>query len=327
MKQSPLVSIIILNYNGGKFVEKCLSSVMKLEYPNYEVLFVDNASTDGSVSEVKKNFPEISTVENPTNLGFTGGMNIGLEHAHGDMIAFLNIDAEVHPYWLKELVLEAQKDHTVGACAGKVCGFINGKLHVGSHDGLRVNKNLANYDCLQEVSTVCGSAFLVKRSVIDVVGILDEKFFMYFDEVDWCWRMRIAGYKCMYVPNAIAFHKGGGSGMPSQRRIYLSTKNWIRSILKNCELETLPLFLSFVFLKFVLALFQSFSLKESTRTEGRMRLLLYSKACLKNLTGLKDIIYEREKVQKLRKVSDLSLHLFNCTLSFAYITIDRSLLP
>jgi hypothetical protein len=314
-KKFPLVSVIVLNYNGSEFLEECLSSIMKQKYPNREILFIDNASTDESLHIAEKKFPGLRIIKNSNNLGFAGGMNTGIRHASGDMIALVNIDTKLHPDWLEELVHVAQKDPLVGACSGKEYDYDGREEHVTSYG---IDKNLMHLDCLQEVSTVYGSAFLVSRRIIDVVGMLDEKFFMYFDEVDWCWRMRLAGFKCIHVPTAIVYHKVGGSAAPQAFKIYLNIKNQVRSILKNCGIIALFLYLSLMLTKFLFACLKCISFKENKRVEGRVRFLQYLKAYLWNLLNLRDTIQERVRVQKTRKISDRCLHLYDLTLSYGY---------
>jgi hypothetical protein len=298
---------------------------MKLRYPNYEVILVDNASTDGSVRVVERKFPSMQIIRNHTNLGYVGGMNTGIRNARGELFALLCIDTEVHPDWLSELAKVAQKTH-IAACFGKFYDYNDKKRFTGANMLFRINRNTRFQDVVQEASTASGSAWLVKRSVIEVVGLFDDKYFMYFDEVDLCWRMRIASYRIMYVPDAIAYHRSG-SQMKSEYRTYLDTRNWIRSILKNCSIETLLLYQFFIPLKFFLALLSSFSLKKKQRANGRIRLLQYLRACIWNARLLRDTICKRKAIQKLRKISDRNLHLFNFVISNPYITINRSLLP
>ena len=298
---------------------------MKLKYPNLEVLFVDNASTDGSVRVVERKFPSVQIIQNHTNLGYTGGMNTGIRHAQGELFALLCMDTEVHPEWLSELAKVAQKNSDIGACFGKFYGYNDKKRFAGANRLFRINRNTRFQDVVQEASTAPGSAWLVKRSVIKVVGLFDDKYFMYFDEVDLCWRMRIAGYRIIYVPDAIAYHRSG-SQMQSEYRTYLDTRNWIRSILKNCSIETLLLYQFFIPLKFFLALLNCFSLKKNKRANGRIRLLQYLRACIWNARFLRDTIRKRKTIRRLRKISDRKLHLFNFVLSNPYITINRSLL-
>jgi GT2 family glycosyltransferase len=291
-QEYPLVTIVVLNYNGLAFIRKCLSSVMELDYPSYEVLFVDNASTDGSVDEVKTNFPKVKIIENSADLGFAAGMNVGLRYSAGSLIALLSIDTAVQPTWLKALVKQVMKDSLIGACGGKIWTLSNGHYRMGSHDGLKVDKKLRMLEVPQEVSAICGSAFLVNKHVVESVGMLDEKYFMYFEEVDWCWRMRLAGYKCMYVPQAVSWHKGGHSEVPSRSKIYFNSRNWLQSILKNCELKSIIFYSSFLFLKYLLALSQCFSFRKDKRLEGTIRLFEYSHSVFWVIRGLKDIIEE-----------------------------------
>ena len=137
--------------------------------------------------------------------------------------ALLCMDTKVHPDWLSEVVKVAQTSSDICACFGKFYDYSDKERFAGANALFRINRNLRFQDVVQEASTAPGSLWLVKREAIKLVGLFDDKYFMYFDEYDLCWRMRIAGYRIMYVPDPIAYHRSG-SQMQSEYRIYFETK-------------------------------------------------------------------------------------------------------
>jgi GT2 family glycosyltransferase len=221
--KGPLVSIIILNYNGMKFADKCLTSVLNTRYHNFEVIFVDNASTDGSLEYAKKRFGKnrrLRFVVNKKNYGFAKGNNIGLRHAKGEYVVFLNIDTEVDPNWLTELVKVMDSDPTVGAAQSKLltmddqkridaCGLTLTPYGFFAERGSG-EVDRGQYDSAVEIFAAKGAAMAVKREVLEKVGPFDEDYFIFAEEVDLCWRIWLAGYRVVLVPKSIVFHFGAG---------------------------------------------------------------------------------------------------------------------
>jgi GT2 family glycosyltransferase len=296
----PFVTVVILNYNNEQFLEDCLVSVQNQTYPNYEVIIVDNASTDNSLLLLKKTHHQI--IQNKTNVGYTQGMNIGIKRARGDFLALLNADLRLNPDWLKELMNTITQDSSIGACSGKQYSF-SGVLQDMSK--YQINNS--------ELSSVSGCAFLCSKKALEKVGLFDERLFMYFDEIDLCWRMRLAGYKCVYVPKAVIYHYIiGGSKATNEAKVYLNMRNQIRSILKNCGVFTLLPYLGIASTKLITA-----SVKHRYS-----QLISYFNAWLWNLSNLPNTIQERLKIQRTRKLSDRQLGLYNLAFSSGYLLMD-----
>jgi GT2 family glycosyltransferase len=248
--EEPLVSIIILNYNGKQHLKDCLNSVEKLAYGNMEVIFVDNASSDGSVRFVMQNYPRVKIIENSRNLGVAAGNNVGIDAAKGKYVFLLNPDTEVDPLCLNGLANVMDMDDSVGVCGAKIRLFdererlqhAGGRYHV---IGVALDRGLyeldsGQYDKVEDVSFVCGAALLFRKDVLSSVGLLDPAFFMYHEEVDFCLRMWLNGLRVLYVPNAIVYHKSRyfaslKSGKREPLIEFHKNKNTLTILLKNFD--------------------------------------------------------------------------------------------
>lgn len=219
---TPRVAIIVLNWNGLVDTLECLESLAGLDYPSFEVVVVDNGSTDGAVEAVRTCFPQVTLIENGENLGFTGGNNVGLRHAllqEADYVLLLNNDTEVAPDFLRCLVEAMEADPRVGIAGPTVCYYERPDLiwsAGGAIDWRRgrtwmVGLNTADAgqfgDLPRPVDFVTGCAMLVKREVVERVGLLDERFFAYYEEAEWCVRAQRAGFSIIHVPQAKVWHK------------------------------------------------------------------------------------------------------------------------
>lgn len=254
--QYPLVSVIILNYNGrrilGKILENCLQSVLETDYPAFEVIFVDNASTDDSVRHIQQLFGQnqkMRIIVNAKNYGFAEGNNIGIRNSKGKYIALLNSDTRVHPNWLKELVnvIDHEKIGAVqskllrmGApdfldCAG---GFVD---YYGYHFERGHGEKASNYNQPSEVFYAKGAGMLLKNDVLRKTGFFDADTFLYFDEVDLCWRIWLSGYKVAYAPKSVVYHALASttSELQTKMRVYFYTRNHLMILLKNYSLANL----------------------------------------------------------------------------------------
>ncbi len=218
----PCVIIIILNWNGRVDTLACLASLSHLNYPAYKIIVVDNGSVDGSVTAIKADYPHITLIETGQNLGFVGGNNVGLEHARtlgADYALLLNNDTEVAPEFLSLLVQAAEADPTVGMVgpliyyfersdtiwsAGGTIDWQHGSTWmVGLNQTDQGQFGLKPY--LVDFATGC--ALLVKMAVVEQVGMLDPRFFAYYEETEWCVRVTRAGFKILLVPQAKLWHK------------------------------------------------------------------------------------------------------------------------
>ncbi|MCB0207981.1 MAG: glycosyltransferase [Anaerolineae bacterium] len=240
----PLVTIIILVYNGQDYLPACLESIARLTYPNFETIAVDNASTDGSVALIRQYYPHIQLIQNPRNLGFGGGNNVGLKAAQGDVMVLLNQDTVVDTRWLTELVNTIQNDPTIGIAGCKIYNADGQTLqHAGAyllpnalsgHVG-RDEPDHGQYDQLHDVEYVTGAALAVTRQVIDYCGLLDPGYYpAYYEEADLCFSARRMGFRVIYVPSAtVVHHETVSSGGISSAYLYRYHKNRLRFVIKN----------------------------------------------------------------------------------------------
>lgn len=224
------LSISIVNYNSGDFLERCLSSLKKPSGDiDMEIWVVDNASTDNSLSLAKKKFTDVHIIENDQNLGFGRAQNIALRKAKSEYVLILNPDTEVGGNVIFHMLKFMENNQDVGASTCKVM-LDNGTLDLASHRGFPTPyasfsyyflKNDSLYhlsnvpkDKPHEVDAISGAFFLTRKSVLQKVGYFDESYFMYGEDLDLCFKIKEAGFKIMYVPEvSIVHHKGVSSGL------------------------------------------------------------------------------------------------------------------
>ncbi|BAI60310.1 putative glycosyltransferase [Methanocella paludicola SANAE] len=243
-----LVSVVIVNWNGLKYLRECLDSLFAQSYANREIILVDNASTDGSPDFIRKNYPMVKVIESSSNLGFAGGTNRGIKEAKGELIALFNQDAVADKNWLEILVKAVNSSNDIAAVAGKI--FYWGdeqerKKVFCTWPKVDPRKALA-YNFFDErpaadVDYLPGCAMLIKKKALDEVGLLDEDYFLYFEETDWCARAIMAGYRLVYVPDAKAWHVVSGS-IGSGAKLSYIMRNRVRFALKNFDSSYLPVF-------------------------------------------------------------------------------------
>jgi GT2 family glycosyltransferase len=246
MKTDPKVAIIILNWNGKEDTIECLESLKHITYPNYEILLVDNGSTDGSVECFRERYPGMEIIENGENLGFAEGNNVGIRRAMDegvDYVLLLNNDTVVDPEFLGELVKVAEGDEKIGAVQAKI--LMKDKPELIDSTGIMLIRKIiainrgygekANqYNQLDVIFGPCAAAALYRRNVFERIGMFDERFFAYYEDVDLAIRIKSAGYICNYVPNAIVYHKhSASSGMYSPLKAYFLNRNRILYVFKK----------------------------------------------------------------------------------------------
>jgi len=228
---NPQVSIIIVNWNGKTFLQDCLGALREQTYRAFEVIFVDNASKDGSVEYVSKCFPEVKIIALQNNLGFTGGNNAGLKITKGHYICLLNSDTRACPAWLENLVRAMDKNPQAGICGPKLvnpdgslqftCGrfpdwrlpFYRRTFLANTEKGKKWTADYLmqdwDHNSSRKVDWFLGACLMVRRSALEKVGLLDERYFMYMEDLDWCRRFWEAGLEVWYVAGAkiIHYHK------------------------------------------------------------------------------------------------------------------------
>lgn len=262
LKLIPKVFIVILNWNQKDLTLACLASLKKISYPNYEIILVDNASTDDSVSAIKDKFPEVKIIENRRNLGVAGGRNVGIKYVQQkgtDYLLLLDNDTIVHKDFITEMIKVGENDKRVGILTGKIYFYSppnkiwsaggSSSLSRGKYTLIGYNEiDNGQYDETKEADQAPGCCLMIKKEVIDKIGILDEDFVQYFGEdVDWCLRAKKKRYKIMYVPKAKLWHHVIKKTSVSKRYWYLEGRNVILLRRKHSQIHNWIIF-SFFFL-------------------------------------------------------------------------------
>ncbi len=312
MQQLPRVSILILNHNGLEWLPKCLSSVTETDYPSFDAYLVDNGSTDGSVDYVRRSFPRVRLILNGQNFGFAEGYNRAIEKVSADYLVLLNNDTEVlNPGWLRCLVDKASSDPKIGSVACKMVSFEDhsrldsvGGMGIpfwrGFVDIGRDELDQGQYDHEGfEPFAFCGGAALIRRNIFLFVGSFDGKFFLYVEDADLSWRLRLLGYRVGFAPQAQVAHYFSGSSMAKEtdaRKVYYCHRNLLRAILKNCGPSLCWALRNY--LLFTLMMAVGFSILEPRKAIAAIRAVLW------NLANLKDTCIRRSITQANRKVSE-----------------------
>ncbi len=303
----PLISVVILNWNGREHLIRCLRSFSRVTYQPLEIIVVDNNSSDDSAKIVQKKFPDVRLVRNKTNRGYSGGNNNGIRASRGKYIFILNNDTEVEKSFLEPLVKLMEVDSSIGCVQPKlVYGDEHSLLNaVGSyftssgflyHYGYRKDARDPKYNTRLTIYSAKGAAMMLRRSAIDRVGTFDEDFFIYFEETDLCHKLWLAGYKVIYEPLSVVYHYEAVDTHKQMRNsfiMYLSYRNRIASYLKNLSVP------SILRLFPVLCLFYFFSCA------------LYPTAVLRalvwNIWMFPKTMNKRRLVQRGRKLDDTTL--------------------
>jgi hypothetical protein len=236
------VFIILLNWNGKEDTLECLESVRSVDYPNFDTIVVDNGSGDESVKAIRKEFPEVKVIEIGKNLGYAGGNNVGIRYAlrnGADYILILNNDTIVDPQLLKAFINAAIQIHQPGILSPKIYYFSNRKKiwYAGGqqikqtarfrHIGMGRDENDTEYKTIMETDYASGCALFTNASVFNAIGLFDEKFFLTYEETDFCYKARNKNIRCYVVPEAKVWHKISVSfgGEKSPMFIYFLTRN------------------------------------------------------------------------------------------------------
>jgi hypothetical protein len=247
----PSVTFVILNWNQAQMTIECLESLYAQEHTTFRVVLVDNGSTDNSVARVAAEFPDVIQIENGANLGYTVANNVGISRAlelGSDYIFLLNNDTVVDAHMLSQLVAVAESDARIGVvgptmlyfdqpeviwCAGNSIDWSNGETY-RMQDGSHVSA--IEKDLPRDVDFITSCAISIKRAVFDDVGFMDERFFIYYDETDWFVRLRAAGWRAVYVPQARMWHKVSATmGESSPRTDYYMIRNKFLFLAKNLK--------------------------------------------------------------------------------------------
>lgn len=279
-KSMPLVSVIVVNWNGLKYITECLKSLLDQTYSPTEIILVDNDSSDGSVEFIQNNFPSVKIIKNDSNMGAASAMNRGIMNAAGELIALFNQNTVAEENWLYKLVEATLSSEDIAAASGMIF-YLNKKDSIYC-TWAKINPFTAapyNFHDLKEISTVdtlIGCAMVIRKEVIDSVGLIDDGYFLYFEDTDWCARIIRAGYKLMYIPDAIVWHAVSGSLSDSCFKFSYITRNRIRFILKNFDIQYILIFLVLFPIELALDLQKDIARKQSKAVRVRFNAILWN---------------------------------------------------
>ena len=311
------ITVVIPHYNGIEILRDCLQSLYKNTFTDFMTLVIDNGSTDGSQDFIKKDFPQVKLIENEKNLGYAGGCNQGIKMSETPYVLLLNNDTLMPDNFLLEMVNAIELDDRIAMVQPKILSIQNkdhfdysggagGELDIFGYPFARgrifdeVEKDDGQYDA---IDTNCfwtsGCALLLRKSVTDKIGLLDEDFFAHQEEIDLNWRAQLAGYRNVVTMKTYIYHYSGYTlRSDNERKMYLNHRNNLIMMIKNYSIPHLILFFPIRMLLELITVIVDFVFWEGKR----------SRAALKSLIDVSFHIFiifrNRKKIQRLRKVSD-----------------------
>jgi GT2 family glycosyltransferase len=237
-----LASVIIPNWNGAAHLPTCLDALQRQTFTGFETIVADNGSTDGSLDLLSERYPKVRVIALPRNQGYAGGCNAGLRAATGQVLVVLNNDTEVEPAWLAELLLALEQHPEAGMATPKVLLWDDRtRLHT-TGDYVRTNgipdsrgvwqRDEGQFDDQIYVFGASGVAPAYRREMLDDIGLFDAAFKSYCEDIDLSWRAQLAGYRCVYTPRAVLYHKVSATGKGTIRSFYVA-RNTIWTLVKN----------------------------------------------------------------------------------------------
>ena len=310
---TPKVSVIVPYHNGFETLNSCLQSVFDSDYPDKEVIVVDDASTDSGAERAKAIFKELMVVTNERNLGYGGSCNAGAAKSQGEYLVFLNSDTEVMPTWLSHLI-RVSIEHDAQVATPRIL-FTGDKDLInaagGSCDILGVGWNRGNGfkekgQFLDPEYVFYGSAcLLVRRDVWFEMGGFDESYFMYFEDVDFCWRCKLGGYETLYIPSSVIYHQWRETTKDPYFIASLVFRNHLRTILKNYSVTSLCMVLPVYFLLKVVEL-AYFSIKSKKMANIVVSGLMWNLRNLNTLSSARSMAQDKRRVRDSRIIERMS---------------------
>jgi GT2 family glycosyltransferase len=239
-----VVSVVIPTWNGRRYLDVVLPSLREQTYGDFRVVVVDNGSSDGTAEHVRGQYPEAEVIQLERNEGFAAAVNRGIAASDGEHVAVVNNDLELDRRWLERMVAALRDHQDAGSATGKMLFYDRRDVIDGAGDFTswyavsaprgRGETDRGQYDIPEPVFSACGGAALYRRAALDAVGLFDEDFFAYAEDVDWGFRAQLAGWTCRYVPDAVVFHMGGAtSGRVPNLSRYLFFRNTLSMVAKN----------------------------------------------------------------------------------------------
>jgi GT2 family glycosyltransferase len=317
----PDVSVIIVNLNRRELLGRCLESLWRQTFVNFEVIVVENGSSDGSLDFLQSiREPRLRIVPLPANRGFAGGCNAGIARAEGRFIATLNNDAEADSHWLQELVDGIESDPSIGMCASKILfhgdrNRIDKVGHLIYPDGLNHGRgsgepDRGQFERREEVLFPDAAAAIYRREMLDVIGLFDEQFFAYGDDADLGLRGRLAGWNCLYIPTAIVFHvHSATAGEFSPLKAFLIERNRIWVAVKTFPPSLLLLSPFFTALRFAYHAYGSVFMIGSSgqyaaECSRSQLILMMLKAYWSGLKHMPDMWRSRRKIRRFARLTN-----------------------
>jgi len=313
------ISIIIPNWNGKSYLERCLNSLKDQDFSNYEVIVVDNGSTDGSVEFIENFFPKARVVAFEENQGFSRAVNEGIRRAKGKYVLLLNNDIEADPHLLRHLHEAISSSGDVDFCACRMMDFRTRELIDGIGDGyprkgkaFRIGhgaKYEPPFDRRRRVFGACAGAALYKKTLFEVVGLFDEDFFAYHEDADWNFRANLMGYRCHYIPQAVVYHSGSSTtgSLVNEFTVFHNIRNMINVIVKNMPTALL--------LKFLPRILWG-------QAESFLRYCVLQPYFRSYFAGLFDAMRLSSRMVKKRKQIQTNRTLSNCQLEHLFIASE-----
>lgn len=305
----PEHSIIVVNFNGGSKLVECVASIFRFT-SSFELILVDNRSTDHSVSRIEDEFPETIIVRNSKNVGFASANNIGIKRARGRWIVLLNPDTKVTNNWLSDLVKCGTSSSSVGIVTPKLVRMDGRTIDSTGHvfifrtaynwDRGAGEIDTGQYDTAEEVPSCCFACAAIRREVIDQIGLLDRKMVLYFEDVDYSIRTRIGGWRIMYCPDSVVFHVRGGVSPRVPSSLQMKSIAYRLRIILKCYARRDAVKYG------MLRVARDFlAMAAGIKNNDVLYFLEYLRSPIWN--ALNPPIQERRLVQSTRKVSDESL--------------------
>jgi GT2 family glycosyltransferase len=305
-ESTPSFSVVIPNWNGAHHLPTCLNALRAQTYPDVEIIVADNASQDGSLELLAAQYPEVRVIALLENRGFTGACNAGMEAAKGDYVSLLNNDTEVDPGWIAAVVETFDRHPEAGLVASKMLLYDERDRFHTAGDLYRVDGRLVNrgvwehdegqYDQEDYVFSACGGSAAYRRRMLDEIGLLDDDFFFSCEDMDLAWRAQLAGYRCVYAPNAIVYHRlaatGGGvtaSYYDGRNMIWILIKDYPAALWRKHAFKILRA-------QFDLA-WEALRAWRGVAARARLRGMAAS------LLGLPKMLGRRRRIQRSRRVS------------------------
>jgi GT2 family glycosyltransferase len=319
----PSVTVIVLNWNGADLLGDCLGSVNNQDFRDFEAIVVDNGSMDGSAELVERDFPAFRLIRLPENTGFCHGNNVGMRAATGELIVLLNNDAELAPDFLTRLVDAAGMEPDVGMFATRI--LMHDRRNVFDSTGLLVypdgicrsrgwlEKDVGQYDAADEVLGPNGCAAAYRRAMIDDVGLFDERYFAYLEDLDLAFRGQLRGWRCRYVPDAVCYHKKSiTSGYHSAFKAFLVERNRIWNAIKLFPLRLLLLSPFYTLARYLAQGFATATGKgissSFVRDYSRLELVgILVRAYVSAFAALPAMWRERQRIQRDRRLGALAV--------------------